>query len=104
MTTTTKPTKRVWVSKHSHSSVRQWTWTRTGGLWVTYKDGMECKSDHGTLPVFLKAVAEGREAAVEVINGERADGLPLVHDIDVPLGPRERRVRLGNNVSYIEVR
>ena len=50
----------------SACSVKEWVWTRRGGLVVAYKDGLVCKSAWGTLPAFLKAVRERREAAVEV--------------------------------------
>lgn len=67
-----KATKRTWVPPATAESlVKQWTWTRSEGLWTEYLDGLKLPSDWGTLAEFLRAVREGREQAREVTHVTR---------------------------------
>lgn len=72
---------RVWIPSRRYVlntaipvSVETWTWTKRYGLRVTYKNGIECKSDYD-LPEFLLALKEGREYATEVISSNYQDQL-----------------------------
>jgi hypothetical protein len=54
------------------SHVKRWTWTARGGLRVEYVDGLCCRSAWGSLPEFLRAVAEQREVGVIETKAEDA--------------------------------
>ena len=65
------PTSAFAVGRNSiPNHVKHWTWTRSAGLRVKYIDGLECRSAWGSLPEFLKAVAEHREIGVIESKGE----------------------------------
>ena len=57
--------QRRWEAR-ADSSVSHWTWDRSRGLRVHYRDGMVCKSNWGKLRDFLAAIKDGREFAREV--------------------------------------
>lgn len=64
---TWEPSSRYIRGTNLLTKVRCWTWTRHHGLRVTYTDGLTCRSDWQTLTAFLRAIANGREDAHEVL-------------------------------------